>query len=184
MTTISLPTERWDIASVIAGTAPPIFRTFERLGIFEVFEERISLPEVRAAAAPEPQIEANYLIRWSGLSRRSLSELIGVTHPTFGALIDGSGTHLTKKPEARERLSRLYELSTRIVPASGRDPYVVARVLGTVVGGRSIAQMAADGEIGEAYLAALRTVAPRKPGLLRESLARRDEGSATVALSD
>ena len=182
MTAIAIPSEGWDIASIFHGTTPPSHPMLRRIGMFGVSAARISVPPVKTRSAPEAQVQANYLIRFSGLSRRSLSDVLGITHPTLGALIDGSNTQLAKKPEAKDRLARLYDLCTRIAPLADYDSQVVAKTLFSSTRGMTVALLAAEGDLTTSYLTALNALSPRQSGLERQSFASREEGSSTVAL--
>lgn len=181
MTTAALRVGKWDIpvAAPTGGLPEPDVKT----AIFaSTLTDWIRLPSVIAQPSPRPQMQARELLDWSGLSLRVLAEMLGITHPTLKALVEGSGASLTKKPEVLDRLEALHALTSRLAPFEIANAGSIARALTTVIDGRRISEIATSESLADAYLEALKVVAPRPGKNLRQVTTRRTVGTATVAL--
>lgn len=169
--------------------APPTVQRSDNLSwrlAFSAIADWVKLPAFIVDATPGPQLHARELADWTGMSRRVLADLLGITHPTFSALLTGSATSLSKKPEAAERLAALHALSSRLATFEIDEPGSIARAFLTRLDdGRRISDLAVSGELATAYLAALELLSPsrRRPTSRRISTTR-SVGSSTVALSD
>lgn len=173
----------WDVPRVDA-TVPAAPRTEQAFTIFGQLLSWVTLPNLTLSETPEPQLQAIELVKWTGLSRRVLSEILGTTHPTFGALVDGQPTSLSKSPEVLERLGRLHSLASRLAPFEIKMPGAMKAALLTHSDGGRVADLAANGAVTIAYLTALRVLAPHEEQNLRKPMVTRSVGTATVSLSD
>lgn len=186
--TVALPSAAfgagWDVPA-----APP---TTEHIGVgrilpaFSVIAEWVKLPALAVEPAPQPQLQARELLKWTGLSRRLLAEMLGVTHPTLTAVTNGSGVSLSKKPETVKRLDALHSLVSRLATFEIKAPGAIASaLLSRSADGARIGDLAASGDVTKAYLQALEVLAGPSPRTAtRHITTTRSVGTATVALSD
>lgn len=173
----------WEIP--VARPTTEAARSVERKSIFASFAEWIRLPTPTTYAAPSVQRQAHELVALTGLSRRLLGEIVGVTHPTYTAILSGNSTTLSKRPEVAPRLDALYSLASRLAVFEHQRPGAMASALLTPIGdGRRIADAAVAGDLTFAYMKALQLLAPRAPRAGRHTAATRSVGTATVGLSD
>ena len=177
----------WDLPSGTPDTTSSSLKVIPRLVAIESsLRDWVKLPEVKVAVAPEPQLQAKEILDWTGFSRRQLSSILGITHPTLKALVEGRATQLSKKPEVPTRIAALHGLCERIAPLANYDQGLVASALLTEVrnDGSRIADIVMTESVAAAYLAALKVVAPKTPPSLRPVFAKREVGTATVSLSE
>ena len=130
-------------------------------------------------------MQAIELLDWTGLSRRTLSEIVGTTHPTFGALVEGHSASLTRHPEVIRRIADLHALAGRLAPFELREPGALARaLLDHGDDGQRIADLAVNGSLAAAYRRALQVLAPSERQPLRGPMVTRTVGTATASLTD
>lgn len=151
----------------------------------DVFQPWIDVPEYRPARAPQAQWlvrDVKVATHWSA---RFIANLLGTTHPTVAALLDGraaGGRHL---PELHARLRELHEVVTRVHTIAGDDPEETVRLLTAAPAGAVPAvDLLRRRDPAAAYLAAVDVARPPRSGRLMTGLFPVRGGEATAALED
>lgn len=183
MTTSIYELAPWDIPGFKSLTAPA-FQSDSLSGFDWNMPSWVRLPSVRSRPTPEPQVKANQLMAWTGMSLRVLAEVLGTTHPTLSALTKGQSTELSRRPEVLERLESLHSVAERLAPVNPGGPRLLGDVLLSETGGRTLADLAANGSAARAYIVALKSLVPRPEERFKASFATRPEGTSTAALDD
>lgn len=151
----------------------------------DVFQPWIDVPEYRPVRAPQAQWlvhDVKAATRWSA---RFIATLLGTTHPTIAALLDGraaGGRHL---PELHARLREIHDVVTRVHAIAGHDPEETVRLLTTApVGAVPAVDLLRSRNPASAYLAVVDVARPPRSGGLMTGLFPVRGGEATAALED
>ena len=79
------------------------------------------LPEVIVERSPDEATMAADVQSWTGWSNRTLADVIGTTHPTIRALLDGRVIVIARNPDYRRRLKVAHAFVQRVFIIAGRD---------------------------------------------------------------
>jgi hypothetical protein len=152
------------------------------------FDFWVRLAPWRPSSLLDAQRQAIELQSWTDWSDRTLAQILGTTHPTVRALLQGRGATTSRTATVRARLREVHELVARIHTLTGSSATVTARALSGLPPGsdqRPIDYLRA-GDVGNAYLAALDIVRPTPrdaDGILSADWSVR-AGEASVELND
>lgn len=151
----------------------------------DVFEPWIVVPEYRPVRAPQAQWlvrDVKAATRWSA---RFIATILGTTHPTVAALIDGraaGGRHL---PELHAQLRELHDVVMRVHAIAGDDQEETVRLLTTArPGAEQAVDLLRSRDPAGAYLAAVDAARPPRSGGPMTGLFPARAGEATAALED
>jgi hypothetical protein len=152
------------------------------------FDFWVRLAPWRSSSLLDAQRQASELQSWTDWSDRTLAQVLGTTHPTVRALLQGRGATTSRTATVRARLREVHELVARIHALTGSSAAVTARALSELPPGsdRRPLDYLRAGDVRHAYLAALDIVrpAPRDTnGLLSADWPVR-AGEASVELID
>lgn len=151
----------------------------------DVFQPWIAVPEYRPVRAPQAQWLAHDVkvaTRWSA---RFIATVLGTTHPTVAALLDGRATGGRHLPDLHSRLRELHDVVTRVHALAGDDPEETVRLLTTAPPGAAPAvDLLRSRDPAAAYLAAVDVVRPSRPRGMMTGLFPVRGGEATAALED
>ena len=172
----------WDVPGAASGTIsflplPPATK------VWRIADKQDQMP---LTVPPEVRLQAERLRQWTGMSNRALASLLGTTHPTIGALLSGQSSDFLRRPEVRRRLADLYAMCSRLAPLVGEDPRVLSRILevSEEEGGRTIGELAVNGDLARGYLLALQNIVPVRTRAFSDSPFPAQPGTATHALHD
>jgi hypothetical protein len=121
----------------------------------------------RPSSMLDAQQQARELQRWTEWSDRTLAQVLGTTHPTVRALLEGRGATSSRTTTVRARLRNVHEMVARVHALSGGSSIVTARTLAELPPGSSERPLdyLQAGEIAHAYLAALDILRPAPRGV-------------------
>jgi hypothetical protein len=158
----------------------------ERLRSF--FDYWVRLVPLRPSSLLDAQRQASELQSWTDWSDRTLAQVLGTTHPTVRALLQGRGATTSRTASVRVQLREVHELVARIHALTGGNAALTARALSELPprSDRRPLDYLRAGDVGQAYLAALDIVRPAArdtEGLLSADWPVR-AGEASVELLD
>jgi len=144
----------------------------------------IRVPQVVPRTAPRLQRVITETRGWTGWSARRLAEVVGSSHTTILNAENGRPLVSGHSGELRQRLVAVHDLVERVYVLADRDVERTATLLGTAPSGRrsAVDELRAGGDPGQAYLAALDALRPRRSGLLVSDRPRR--AGPTTALHE
>lgn len=140
----------------------------------------------RPSSLLDVQRQATELQSWTDWSDRTLAQVLGTTHPTVRALLEGRGATTSRTVTVRARLREVHELVARIHALTGGSAAVTARALSELPPGsdRRPLDYLRVGDLGQAYLTALDIVRPPRTGGLLSADWPVRAGEASVELLD
>ena len=151
----------------------------------DLFRSWVVVPQYRPVTAPRAQWlvrEIQVATHWSA---RAIAALLGTTHPTVGALLDGRPAGGRNLPQLQVRLREVHDVVTRVHAIAGGDPNETVRLLTTApASGKSAVALLKERDPAAAYLAAVDVARPRRTGRLMTGLFPARAGEATTALED
>jgi hypothetical protein len=149
----------WDVPIPESSVAAPPVENKGTRWVSKVFWW---MPVTRPAPNPTtPRTQMSDLTRWTRLSNRGLADLLGTTHPTIAAIARGQTSSFARRPDLGQRLAGIHALCRRLAPALGADARSLVTLLETpTADGRTIAELAASGDLAGAYLLSMQLVAP------------------------
>lgn len=135
----------------------------------------------------DPQRLALELHDWTGWSDRTLAQVLGTSHPTVRALLEGRGATTSRTAAVRARLRAVHEVVGRVNALAGGSASATGRVLGELpLGGtRRPLDYLCAGDMPAAYLAAMDLLRPvtRDAGELLSADWPIRAGEASIELS-
>jgi hypothetical protein len=173
----------WDVPGGSGGTISFLPRP-SRTNFWRIADKQEQMP---LTVPPEAQLQAERLRQWTGMSNRALASLLGTTHPTIGAVLSGQSSEFLRRPDVRRRLADLYAMCSRLAPLVGEDPKELSRILQASEGGeggRTVGELAVNGDLARGYLIALQAIAPVRTQAFSDSPFPAQSGTATHALHD
>jgi hypothetical protein len=135
----------------------------------------------------DPQRLALELHDWTGWSDRTLAQVLGTSHPTVRALLEGRGATTSRTAAVRARLRAVHEVVGRVYALAGGSASATRWVLSELPLGRtrrSVDYLSA-GDMPAAYLAAMDLLRPvtRDAGELLSADWPIRAGEASIELS-
>jgi hypothetical protein len=146
-----------DEGTVIYPVRSPIAQEFRSF-----FSTWVLLTPWRPSSILDAQQQARELQGWTDWSDRTLAQVLGTTHPTVRALLEGRGATTSRTTTVRARLREVHEMVARVHALSGGSAVVTARTFAELPPGsnqRPLDYLKA-GEVAHAYLAALDILRP------------------------
>ena len=147
----------------------------------------ISQSPQRLSHILDPQRLALELHDWTGWSDRILAQVLGTSHPTVRALLEGRGANTSRTAAVRARLRAVHEVVARVHALTGGSSLATGRVLGELSesGVRRPVDHLSAGDMTAAYLAAIEILRPstRETGELLSAYWPARAGEASVELT-
>lgn len=151
----------------------------------DVFHPWIDVPAYRPVRAPQAQWRIHDVKAATHWSARLIATLLGTTHPTVAALVEGRPVGARHLPDLHDRLRELHEVVTRIHAIAGNDVDDTVRLLITPSqGGEAAVDFLKRRDPANAYLAAVDVARPQDASGLLTGLFPAHAGEATAALED
>jgi hypothetical protein len=142
----------------------------------------------RPTPALDPQRLALELHNWTGWSDRMLAQVLGTSHPTVRALLEGRGATTSRTVAVRARLRAVHDVVARVHALTGASVTTTRGVLSELppTGTRRPLDYLSVGDMPAAYLAALDILRPvtRDVGNLLSADWPIRAGEASVELSN
>lgn len=149
----------------------------------DLFDLWIRVPESASRPAPSAQRLAQELLLWTGWSHRSLAAVLGISHPTVAALVQGKSS--ARVGDLFARLIEAHEVVQRVYLIADKDAPRARRLLSaTSKSGYSVRDLLAQRQPAAAYLAALDASGPLPVGPMMQSIWPSSAGNATVDLAE
>lgn len=143
------------------------------------------IPAPVVSESPDTTRKLQDLIQWSGLSKRVLGQIAGVSHPTIGQALSGNIGALSRRNDAVRRLDAAHDVVERIFILARRDKVRVAALLEAADSNDVTAiEHLVAGNVTDAYLAAIRTLRQPRSGGMMTSRYPMDPRRAAAAVYD
>jgi hypothetical protein len=139
------------------------------LNLFEGTFGFARLPAPQRRRSPVLAERTRQIKAVTGWSMRALATMLGTTHPTVSAVLDGSPTGM-RAPELPGRIMAMADLVERLNAVTSGDRSTLLTALTSPSGseGRSAVEYARQGDSGRAYIAALDVLRPpRQTGMMQ-----------------
>lgn len=130
-----------------------------------LYSSWVKLPATKVSPSSRTQTSARELASMTGWSQRKLAKLLGITHPTVKALVEGRSTGSSS--DTATRVIEAHSVVRRVYLLVGSDAVETARLLGAspAPGKHTPAELIAEGRSTEGLLAALDVLNPPRPEL-------------------
>jgi hypothetical protein len=154
--------------------------------LWNFYDYWVRLAPWRPSSLLDVQRQATELQSWTDWSDRTLAQVLGTTHPTVRALLQGRGATTSRTATVRARLREVHEVVARIHALAGGSAAITARALSELPPGsdRRPLDYLRVGDVRQAYLAALDIVRPPRAGGLLSADWPVRAGEASVELLD
>lgn len=152
--------------------------------IWTIGDWPIAVPAPVPHAIPRLQRVINEIRKRTGWSARRLADIVASSHTTILNAENGRPVVSGHSGDLRQRLLQVHDVVERVYLLADRDPRQTETVLSTAPPNRrsAVDELAATGDAGRAYLAALDVLHPRRPGLIVGTRPRQD--GQTTALHE
>lgn len=161
---------------------PPVVQNGKNfLKYFVPRQESIEDPKTE----PEITRKLTELRNWTKWSQRMLVKVIGSTHPTVAAALEGNTEALSRSTLQQHRLNDVYAVVSRIYVLANRNPNRTSEALNQPgIDGITPTQQLIDGQMATAYLRAMRVIRPPQPGNMMVGSHPLDVLRASVSVLD
>jgi len=152
--------------------------------IWTIGDWPLQVPEAAPRSIPGLQRVIAETRGWTGWSARRLADVVGSSHTTIINAENGRSLVSGHSGDLRQRLAAVHDLVERVYVLADRDRERTGTLLDTAPAGRrsAVDELRAGGNPGQAYLAALDVLHPRRTGLLVGDRPRR--AGPTTALHE